>query len=261
MSAATRPWALVTGASSGLGVDFARQLAARGHNLALVARRREPMDALAATLVAEHGVEVVVEPEDLAAAGAADRLAARLAARGVEVEVLVNNAGFGLFGDFLAVDGARTDEMLRLNIVALTALTRTFAAAMAARGRGRILLVSSIGAYQATPSYAAYSASKAYVLLFGEALHRELAPRGVTVTVVSPGITATSFLAVSGQSATAYQRMMMMRSADVVRTALGALFAGRTSVVPGFGNKLGVFANRFVPRGLQAIIAGRLMRE
>lgn len=130
---------------------------------------------------------------------------------------------------------------------------------MAQRGRGRILLVSSIGGYQATPTYAAYSASKAYVLLLGEALNTELKAHGVTVSVLAPGITATQFLAVAGQRATLYQRLMLMRPGPVVATGLRALLRGQASVLPGLGNKITVFSNRLTPRWLQRWSASRLM--
>jgi short-subunit dehydrogenase len=129
------------------------------------------------------------------------------------------------------------------------------------RGSGHILLVASIGGYQATPTYAAYSASKAYVLLFGEALNVELAPHGVKVSVLSPGITATNFLAVSGQKATLYQRLMMMRSRPVAETGIRAMLAGKASKVPGLGNQLTIFSNRFVPRKLQSFLAYQLMKN
>lgn len=205
-------WALVTGASSGFGMDFARLLAARGAQLVLVARSAAPMQELAGELAAQYGTVAVIEAIDLTGSDAPAELKARLDARGISVDVLVNNAGYGVYGSFLEQPLARTLDMMQLNMAALTALTHVFATDMARRGGGKILLVSSIGAYQATPSYASYSATKAYVLLFGEALHEELKGQGVTVTVLSPGITATGFLKAAGQRATLYQRCMMMQS-------------------------------------------------
>ncbi len=254
-------WALITGTSSGFGVDYARQLAAQGKSLILAARSLEPMQALADELRAAHGVQVVVETIDLARPGVGAELKSRLDARGIVVDLLINNAGYGLFGDFLDQPLERTLDMLQLNMLSLTELTHVFADDMARRGGGRILLVSSIGAYQATPGYAAYSASKAYVLLFGEALHEELAARGVTVTVLSPGITATRFLAVSGQRPTLYQRLVMMRSDAVARIGLRALAAGRASIVPGWSNALTVFLNRLTPRIFERKLAGLLMQN
>lgn len=252
-------WALITGASSGLGVEFARQLAARGAHLVLAARSEAPMLALAAELSAAHALQVHVETIDLAEPGAASQLKARLDAVGIAVDVLVNNAGFGLYGEFVTQSPQRLQEMLQLNVMALTELSHAFGREMAQRGRGQILLVSSIGGYQATPTYAAYSASKAYVLLLGEALNAELKPHGVNVAVLAPGITATQFLAVAGQRATLYQRLMLMQPAPVVAAGLRALSRGQASVLPGLGNKLTVFSNRLTPRWLQRWSAARLM--
>ena len=184
-----------------------------------------------------------------------------LDAEGIVVDTLINNAGYGLFGEFVDQPLQRTLDMLQLNMLTLTELTHAFGGAMARRGSGRILLVASIGGYQSTPTYAAYSASKSYVLPFGEALHEELRPRGVTVTVLSPGITATEFLKVSGQKATLYQRLVMMRSRPVVRIGLRALERGRASVVPGWLNAATAWSNRLMPRSVQRKVAFLLMRN
>jgi short-subunit dehydrogenase len=259
------PWkgrtALVTGASSGLGSDFARHLAADGASLILVARRAEAMEALGRELAARHGTSAEVVPMDLAAPGAPEALHAELRRRGREVDLLVNNAGFGLFGEFLDVDARREREMMEIDVLVPLALTRLLGAEMVARGRGWILQVASIGAYQPTPLYATYSAAKAFVLSWGEALNYEWRSKGVTVTVVCPGITATSFLAVSGQKATAYQRMVMMESPEVTRVALRALARGRGSVIPGLANKLTVWSQRLAPRSWLPAIAHALMRN
>ncbi|WP_374355101.1 SDR family NAD(P)-dependent oxidoreductase [Chitinimonas sp.] len=254
-------WALVTGASSGFGIDFATILAEGGANLVLAARRTEAMEKLAQSLRSRFGIEVVVEGIDLGRPAAGTELKHRLDARHIAIDLLVNNAGFGVFGKFTEQPLSKTMEMLQLNMLALTELTHVFAADMVMRGGGHILLVASIGGYQATPFYAAYSASKAYVLLFGEALNTELAPHNVKVSVLSPGITATAFLDVSGQRATPYQRLMMMQSRPVAETGIAAMLAGTPSVVPGIGNKLTIFGNRFAPRSLQSRIAYQLMKN
>lgn len=256
-----RPWALVTGASSGFGVDFAHELAAKGHNLVLVARSVEPMQKLARDLEAQHGTRTRVIGMDLSRAGVGAELKQLLDAEGIRIDTLINNAGYGVFGEFIDQPLQKTLDMLQLNMMSLTELTHAFATDMARRGSGRILLVSSIGGYQATPTYAAYSASKAYVLLLGEALHEELKRKGVTVTVVSPGVAATNFLTVSGQRPTPYQRMLMMTSSAVVRSGLGALQRGRASIVPGFLNALTIWSNRFAPRSAQRKTAYALMRN
>ncbi|CAG0989654.1 partial Fatty acyl-CoA reductase, partial [Anaerolineae bacterium] len=170
-------WALITGASSGLGADFARDLAGRGANLILVARRADKMNELAAEIKAKHpGIEIDVIPLDLAVPDSPDNLYAQVKAAGREVEVLINNAGFGLYGMFMETDWSRTEALLQLDIVALTHMTRVFAADMVTRRSGYILQVASIGAFQPSPTYAAYSAAKSYVLYFGEALNFELRP-------------------------------------------------------------------------------------
>ncbi len=254
-------WALVTGASSGFGLDFARELAEAGAHLVLAARSAEPMEQLAAQLRAQHHIEVVIEAIDLAEAGAAHQLKRRIDARGIAIDVLINNAGVGVFGAFLEQPLEKTMSMLQLNMMALTELTHLFAAPMVQRGGGHILLVASIGGYQATPCYAAYSASKAYVLLFGEALNVELAPHKVKVSVLSPGISATGFLSVSGQRATPYQRIAMMQPRPVTRIGLKAMFAGKASVVAGLANRLTIFSNRLSPRSLQSRVAYALMKN
>jgi len=166
-------WALITGASSGIGAEMARDLAARGVNLVLTARRREALDGLAAQL-RRTGVDARVEPADLAKPGEPERLFQVLASRGIRVSILVNNAGFGAYGPFDSIDTATEEAMLDLDIKALVRLTRLFVGPMRAAGFGRILLTASTGAYQPTPLYAAYSAAKAFVLSYGHAIRREL---------------------------------------------------------------------------------------
>lgn len=189
--------ALVTGASSGLGVDFARNLAARGCNLVLVARREDLLQQVAEGIRRAHGVDVRVVVMDLAQSDAPERLHTDLSEAGLAIDVLINNAGYGLYGRFLDISWERERKMLELDIVAVTHLTKVFARGMVERRFGFILQVASIGAYQPSPLYASYSAAKSYVLNFGEALDYELRGTGVRCSVVSPGITATEFLTVS----------------------------------------------------------------
>ena len=251
--------ALVTGASSGLGVDFARELARLGCNLVLVARREDQLNVVADGIAKASGVRARGIPMDLAQPDAPQQLYDRLLAEGENVDVLVNNAGFGYYGDFASVPWEREKAMLDLDILALTHLTKLFLPDMLKRNFGYILLVSSIGAYQPSPTYASYSAAKSFVLNFGEALHFELRRTGVGCTVVSPGVTATEFLKVSGQSPTAYQRMAMMKSADVARIGVRSMLARRASVVPGWLNAFMVWSNRFIPRSASALLSYRLM--
>jgi short-subunit dehydrogenase len=252
-------WSLVTGASSGLGVDFARELAKRGAHLILVARREERLESVADELNRRHGVEVQVMPIDLGAQGALDSLYERVTDRGIEVDLLVNNAGFGLYGHFLETSWERELTMMQVDIVALVHLTKLVTPGMVERGYGRILQVASTAAYQPVPQYAVYGAAKAFVLSFGEALAYELKGTGVTCTVVSPGVTETEFHKVAGHSYTAYMRRVRMTSGEVARLGIEAMLRGRSSVVTGFPNALGVWCERFLPRRLVTSLAGLFM--
>ncbi len=253
-------WALITGASSGLGADFARNLAGRGMHLVLTARREEQLHALADELRRTQGVQIDVIPLDLAREHAPDTLHEKIKAAGHDIDVLINNAGLGIYGDFLDITWERERAMLQLDIVTLVHMTKLFARDMAARRRGYILQVASIGAFQPSPTYATYSAAKSFVLYFGESLHYELKNKGVVVTVVSPGVTRTEFFEVAGQEPTLYQRAFMMDSPTVVNIALTAMFKGKSSVVPGYRNSTLAFSTRFLPRQLAATVADRLMK-
>jgi uncharacterized protein len=252
-------WALVTGASSGLGVDFARELARRGVNVILAARRRTELLAVAEELRSDHGVVAEVIALDLGQPNAADQLYEQVTALGHEVDILVNNAGFGLFGHYLDIGWEREKAMIDLDIGAVVRLTQLFSMDMVRRGRGRILQVASVAAYQPTPTYAAYGAAKAFVLHYGEAVAEELAGTGVTCTVVSPGYTRTAFLEVSGQPENVYHRALAMTSAAVARIGIKAMLRGRRSIVPGSMNALIAWLTRFVPRRVSAAIVHRLM--
>jgi short-subunit dehydrogenase len=253
-------WALVTGASSGIGAEFAQALAERGAKLILVARRTEPMEALAQTLRERHRVEVRVDGFDLALPDAAGQLKARLDAAGIAVDLLVNNAGFGVTGAFLDQPLSKITSMLDLNVVGLTALTHVFAGDMKRRGGGHILLLASVAAYQPSPVYAAYAASKAYVLSFGVALHAELAPHNVVVTVLSPGVTDTGFFDAAGEPPTAMLKKMMMKPRPVVDIGLAALFQGKSSIVAGGMNTVMTWLSRLLSRDALAAIAYRMTK-
>ena len=253
--------ALVTGASSGLGVDFARELARRGCKLVLVARREELLKKLQAELQSAHGITAMVVTLDLGDPAAPQMLHDHCKAQGIAVDILVNNAGFGLYGLELEIPWERTREMLMLDIVALTHLTKLFARDMVKRKYGRMLQVASIGAYQPSPTYAAYSAAKSYVRSFSQALNFELRHTGVSSTVISPGITATEFLQVSGQKPTAYQRAMMMTSEAVAGIGIRAMLKGRYSVVPGFLNWVSALFTMITPDPVNAAAAYRLMKN
>lgn len=251
--------ALITGASSGLGLDFAELLAAKKVDLVLAARRQEPMERLASELRQKYGINVHVEPIDLAAPGAAARLKSSLDHKHLQIDVLVNNAGYGLHGDFLDTPLERTTDMIQLNITAVTELSYLFGQEMARRGSGEILLIASLLAFQPVPSYAAYAATKSYVLSFGEALHDELRARGVIVTTLSPGHTRTGFDAAAGAYLSPMLRMLTMEPRPVVEAGLRALSQRKASVIAGFMNNLVAFSNRFTSRAMQRATMKKVM--
>ena len=247
------PITLITGASAGLGAEFARQLSSKGQRLVLAARRRDRLEALAAELGNARAVEI-----DLAAPGAAAALLADVEAAGETVDLLINNAGFGLGGRFAELDAARQREMIDLNVGALTELSRLVAPQMIARGTGAILNVASTAAFQAGPGMAVYFATKAYVLSFSEALHEELKPHGIKVSCLCPGPTRTEFGAVAGFGADGRFDQLSMAAGPVVAAGLKGLERNRAVVVTGFLNKVGAASTRFVPRPLLRKIAGSL---
>ncbi len=252
-------WALVTGASSGIGEAFARLLAEQGAHLVLVARRQDRLEALSKELAAAHGVQTRVEALDLAAPGACEALHRRTREAGLEIDLLVNNAGFGVYGPHMEIPWEREQQMLQLDIVALSDLTKRYVADMLARDRGWVIQVASIGGYQPAPTYAAYSAAKAYVLNLTEALNYELRGTGVKVSALSPGVTRTEFFEVSGQAPSLFQRLTVMPAERVAQVGLDAVWKGRPSVIPGFVNRFNAFFLRFLPRRLQAAIASATM--
>src|SRR5579864_9687043 len=252
-------WALVTGASSGFGEEFARQYAAQGRPLVLVARRLEKLETLAAELREIHRVDVIVEQVDLSSVAAVIQLHQRLRERGIAIDILINNAGHGLQGTF--VDGTLDAAlaMLQLDVVSLTAVTHVFAQDMRTRGRGKILLVASMLAYLGVEKFAVYAAAKAYVLRLGEALHRELKRDGVTVTVLCPGMSDTGFATAAQQKLTPMLKRVIMQPAPVVRAGIRALQSGRMSLVPGLGNKAVFLLARTTPRWLNQAIFAQVM--
>ena len=255
-------WGLVTGASSGIGVDIARELARRGMNVLLVARREDRMCALAEELTQAHDVQVDVLAFDLSDPASSPALHAAATADGRAVHVLVNNAGFGAFGNFWETDWERHAGMLRLNMEALTHLTWLFTRDMVRRGAGRVMQVASIGAFQPSPSYAAYSATKSYVLSLGIAVNHELRGTGVTSTVLSPGATRTEFIDVAGQGHESLLfKLLAMTSADAARIGVGAMLKGRASVVPGLMNTINTWFVRRLPIWMATWIAARGVQE
>jgi short-subunit dehydrogenase len=252
-------WAIVTGASSGFGVHFANILAERKSNLVLVARRSGPMETLAGELRQRHSVQVVVEAMDLSRPGAGADLKGRIDARGTPIDILVNNAGYGLYGTFVDQPLEKIIDMLRLNMVTVTELTHIFACDMVKRRRGHILLTASFLGYQAVPGFAAYAATKAYVLQLGEALHQELKPHGVSVTALCPGASETAFGEIAGQKISPLVRLMITEPHAVAHAGIAAMLARRATVMPGFLNRATVFFERLMPRPLQRTIVGKVI--
>ncbi len=249
----SRPVTLITGASAGLGAEFARQCARRGEPLALAARRRDRMEALAAEL----GGDIRIFEADLSKEGAAASLIAELEAEGLSVGTLINNAGFGLAGRFAERPLARLGEMIDLNVRTLTELCHLVLPAMRTRGKGGILNVASTAAFQPGPNMAVYYASKAYVLSFTEALHHELKGSGINVSALCPGPTHSEFSDVADSHSPTLERMKMP-AAPVVAAGLAGLDRNKAVVIPGVKNKIGANASRFLTRAAMRRIIGRI---
>ena len=245
--------ALVTGASAGLGVDFARQLSERGHRLVLAARRKDRLEELAKELGKARAIAI-----DLSKAGAAAKLMADIEANGETVGLLVNNAGFGLIGRFAELDARRERQMVDLNVATLMDLCRAVAPAMIKRKAGGIINVASTAAFQPGPRMAVYFATKAFVLSLSEALHEELKPRGVHVTCLCPGPTRTEFGDVAGFGGNGLFDRVAMESPEVVKAGLDGLDRNKAVVIPGVVNKLGAFSGRLAPRSVVRKIAGAI---
>ena len=258
---ASRPLALVTGALSGIGADLARELARHGHDLVLTARREPELESLANELRV-LGATATVITKDLALPDAARALATELEGRGLQIDVLVNNAGFGDVGPLVREDADRIDAMIQVNVASLTALTRAIVPGLVSRGRGRILLVSSTGAFSPGPNMAVYCASKAYVLSLGEALARELRGTGVTITTLCPGATLTGFAAESGAERLPLFKSSLvprMSSARVARAGYEAMMKGKPVLVTGFVNKIVAFSGPVFPRFIVFPVARLLL--
>jgi short-subunit dehydrogenase len=237
MKSSENSWVLITGASSGFGKEFSRQYAAQGRSLILVARRLNELETLAHELRQRYGIDVLVQQADLSSINAIIDLHRHLHDRNIVVDVLINNAGYGLQGAFLDEPLESSLAIIDLDVASLTAMTRLFAEDMRARRKGHILMVASLLSYQGVKNFAVYSAAKAYVLRFSDALHRELKRDGVIVTALCPGMSDTGFAASAKQTITPTLKRVMMQPRPVVQAGIRALQAGRMSVVPGFGNK------------------------
>jgi uncharacterized protein len=250
-------WALITGASAGIGVALAKELAAGGANLVLTARRQERLEELARELTAKHKIKTSVFAADLTDPTAPERIYAFTRGQGISIELLVNNAGFGAYGELPSIEVRRLLDMVQVNCAAVVHLTRLYLPEMEARRSGDVLILSSTAAFQAVPYISTYAATKAFDLLFAEGLAEEMKPQGIRVCALCPGSTESEFHVVAGQE-------KFMRKAEtaekVARTGLKALAAGKSYVISGLGNYLGAQGERLVPRRMVTRIAGNMFR-
>jgi short-subunit dehydrogenase len=250
-------WALVTGASAGIGVALAQELAAGGTNLVVTARRKDRLEELAHSLGAKHKVKTEVFVADLGEPNSPGKVFAFTSQKGIEIDLLINNAGFGQYGEFPSVDTQRLLDMVQVNCSAVVHLTRLYLPEMVARRRGDVLILASTASFQAVPYISTYAATKAFDLLFAEGLAEEMKPYGIRVCALCPGSTESEFHVVSGQK-------NFMRRAEtaekVARTGLKALAAGKSYVISGLGNYLGAHGERLVPRRFVSKLAAGMFK-
>ncbi|HTQ61104.1 MAG TPA: SDR family oxidoreductase [Candidatus Solibacter sp.] len=251
-------WGLVTGASAGIGVALARELAAAGVNLVLTARRGDRLQELARELQEKHKVRTEIFAADLARPDAPPRIFDFTERSGIAIEILINNAGFGQYGEFPQVDAQRLLDMVQVNCAAVMHLTRLYLPGMVQRRRGDVLILASTASFQAVPYISTYAATKAFDLLLAEGLAEEMRPYGIRVCALCPGSTESEFHVVAGQQK--FTGKSMESAAKVALTGLDALVAGKSSVISGFGNYLGAQSQRIVPRRVVSKIAAKLFR-
>ena len=251
-------WALVTGASAGIGVALAEELAAGGTHLLLTARRLDRLENLAADLRKKFGIQAQVFAADLAKREAPEKIFEYTKEKGLRIDLLINNAGFGQYGELHKVEKQRLVDMVEVNCTAVVHLTRLFLPDMVARRGGDILIVASTAAFQAVPYISTYAASKAFDLYFAEGLAVEMKPHGIRVCALCPGSTESEFHAVAGQEK--FTAKHQEPADKVARTGLRALAAGKSYVISGLGNFLGAHSQRAVPRRVVTRIAAKMFR-
>jgi len=253
-------WALVTGASAGIGAALAEELARGGTNLVLTARRRERLEELAQKLEAAHKIQTKIFVADLTQPDAPETIFQFTKGQAIEIELLVNNAGFGAYGEFPTVEPRKLTDMVQVNCAAVVHLTRLYLPEMVARKHGDVLIVASTASFQSVPYISTYAATKAFDLLFAEGLAEEMKPYGVRVCALCPGSTESEFADVAGQAHIAATRANRETAEKVARTGLRALAAGKSYVISGLGNYLGVLGQRLVSRRLVARVAARMFK-
>jgi uncharacterized protein len=253
-------WALVTGASAGIGAALAEELARGGTNVVLTARRRERLEELAQKVQTAHKIQTKIFVADLRQADAPDKIFQFTKEQGIAVELLINNAGFGAYGEFQTLETDKLMEMVQVNCAAVVHLTRLYLPEMVARRHGDVLMVASTASFQSVPYLSTYAATKAFDLLFAEGLAEEMKPYGVRVCALCPGSTESEFAEVAGQSHIAATRANRETAEKVAQTGLRALAAGKSYVISGLGNYLGMLGQRLVSRRMVARIAARLFR-
>ena len=244
--------ALITGASSGIGAELSRDLASRGHNVVLVARRADRLEALANDLRADHGVRAEPVTCDLVDPDAVRALPSRVAALGLDVDILINNAGYGSAGQFWELDARSETDMVRLNCETVVALTGAYGPAFVERGAGAVLIVASSAGMQPIPGQASYAATKAFALSFAEALHTELSHLGIAVTALCPGPIDTEFAARAGleEQFAMVPRVARVSAAECARQAIDGLDRNKRVVVPGLVMRATTVAGRYTPRAV-----------
>jgi hypothetical protein len=252
---------LITGASSGIGAELAKEFAARGYNLVLVARTADRLNSLALELHSRYRVSTKVIVSDLSDRDSANIIYRELRKENTAVDILVNNAGFNVYGAFVDTDLEKELQMIQVMVTSLTHLTKLFVKDMIAKGSGRILNIGSTGSFVPGPFDAVYQASKAYILSFSEAINEELRGTGVTVTALCPGVTETEFAKRANMTGTRLFKGKAMSAASVARIGFRAVMKGKRSVVAGFMNKVLVLSIRFSPKGMLLRFARYLLSE
>ncbi len=252
-----KKWALITGASAGIGVALAKELASGGTNLVLTARRKDRLEELVRRLTATYKIDSEVFPADLADANAPERIFAFTKEKGIEIDLLINNAGFGQYGEFNSVEKQRLLDMVQVNCSAVVHLTRLYLPEMVARRRGDVLILASTASFQAVPYISTYAATKAFDLLFAEGLAEETKLYGIRVCALCPGSTESEFHTVSGQEK--FKRHVETAE-KVAQTGLKALAAGKSYVISGLGNYLGAHGERLVPRRFVTKVAAGMFK-